>query len=115
MTVSRLVGDSPAGEIGESYALICRVTLVETSGAPNIEWTRPGVGSLGAGVTTSMPPIRSSTLTVSHLIFNPLRQSHEGQYRCRATLTTPSLSDDASFDIVVRGRHSLFIECTTLH
>ena len=69
---------------GQEYTLTCTANLlIEVSDTPIIMWMGPGVNS--NGVTIERTSNRSVTCT-STLTFRPIREDHEGNYTCIATL-----------------------------
>ena len=86
----------------EKYTLTCRVTVTE--GVPDnltAHWSGPGVGMDGvgmAGVTASNISTETQAIASTftfNLTFNPLRQSHDGNYSCTASLTTVSITNSS--------------------
>ena len=80
MLVSITAGGNPT--LGQSYTLTCNVSVASGSGPPSVQWVGPG---------SSAPIVTGGDFTVSSttpytLTINPLRQSHGGQYTCRATV-----------------------------
>ena len=74
------VGAGPIA--GESYTFICAVTFPMGEFNGTLQWVRPDsstpINSMEGITVTRTPPY---TLTI-----NPLRQSHNGQYTCQATI-----------------------------
>ena len=88
---------------GESYTLICTVTVTE--GVPDTltaNWSGPGVGMDGVTAEPlSAQNTRENGSTFSfYLIFNPLRQSYDGNYTCTAELETVSLTNTSLMSAV---------------
>jgi len=79
--VSITNGKIPA--LGQQYNLTCNIALSNgIVGDPTVEWMWPNssdVITTGGDFTISRTP--SNTLTI-----NPLRESHAGQYTCRASV-----------------------------
>ena len=81
MLVSITAGGNPT--IGQQYTLTCNVSIASgVTGTPTVQW---------AGPNSSAPIATGGDFTVSStppyiLSINPLRQSHAGQYTCRATV-----------------------------
>ena len=81
MLVSITAGGNPT--LGQPYILTCNVTVASgVTGTPTVQWVGPG---------SSAPIVTGGDFTVSStssytLTINPLRQSHAGQYTCRATV-----------------------------
>ena len=80
-----LVSITPGGNptLGQQYTLTCNVSVASgVTGTPTVQWVGPGsptpIVTGGDFTVNSTPPY---TLT-----FNPLRQSHGGQYTCQATV-----------------------------
>ena len=69
--------------LGQSYTLTCNVSIASgVTGNLIVQWVGPG---------SSAPIVTGGDFTVSStspytLTINPLRQSHGGQYTCRATV-----------------------------
>ena len=79
--VSVTAGGNPT--LGQPYTLTCNVSVASgVTGTPTVQWVGPGSSAPlvtgGDFTVNSTPPY---TLTI-----NPLRQSHAGQYTCRATV-----------------------------
>ena len=76
--VSITAGGNPT--LGQSYTLVSVASGV--TGTPAVEWVGPGSS---APITTGGDFTVRSTSPYT-LTINPLRQSHAGQYTCRATV-----------------------------
>ena len=79
--VSATAGGNPM--LGQQYILTCNVTVASgVNGTPTVQWVGPGSSALtvtgGDFTVNSTSPY---TLTI-----NTLRQSHAGQYICRAAV-----------------------------
>jgi len=79
--VSITPGANPTA--GQSYTLTCTVTPQGgLAGTPTVQWRGPSgsdhITTGGDFTVSSTPPY---TLTI-----NPLRQSHAGEYTCKATI-----------------------------
>ena len=89
LQVSITTGANPTA--GESYIFTCTVTPQEGfTGTPTVQWRGPGSSdpiTSGGDFVVSSAPLYSLTI-------NPLRQYHDGQYTCQATIgnTTGSSS-----------------------
>ena len=94
--MSITAGGNPT--LGQPYTLTCNVSVVSrVTGSPTVQWVGPGsstpIATVGDFTVGSTSPYT--------LIINPLRQSHAGQYTCRATV-----GDDtgiASFIVDIPG------------
>lgn len=88
-----VVSGSESATVGSSNTLTCRVTLpsgveLGDSTTPTIQWTGPAVSNVG--------PIQSSDGDyISILQLNPILESHEGTYTCRASYTLNHISSDS--------------------
>ena len=80
LTVDTSVSLTPSGTAiaGQSYSLICSVTVTGSNDTPTITWLDPIDNQITTGVETTG---KMSTLT-----FNPLAASHTGQYTCEVRL-----------------------------
>ena len=79
--VSVTAGGNPT--LGQSYTLTCDVSVTSgVTGTPTVQWVGPGSSApIAAGGDFTVSSTSPYTLTI-----NPLRQSHAGQYTCRATV-----------------------------
>ena len=75
------VSITPSGTntAGETYSLVCSVTVTGSTDTPAITWLDP----MNSHVPSEMFSTDGSMRT---LTFNPLSASHAGTYTCRATL-----------------------------
>ena len=80
---------------GESYTLECSTSGTEAT----FHW-------LGSDVNDSSVSI-SSNLSLSQLLFQPLQQSHDGPYSCRATTDEDTLLSEP-IEIIVEGKEENF-------
>ena len=80
-SVDMAVSITPSGtnRAGETYSLVCSVTVIGSTEQPTITWLDP----MNSQVPSEMFSITGS---MSTLTFNPLSASHAGTYTCRATL-----------------------------
>ena len=92
---------------GESYALICAITVTE--GVPDTltaDWSGPGslmgVDDVTSDRVSAQTDRRGSTFSID-LTFHSLRQSYNGEYSCTAHLTTVSLTNTSVNTLTVRG------------
>jgi len=99
LPVSSLVSITTPGitpTAGQSYTFTCTVTPQGgLTGTPTVQWRGPGSSdpiTTGADITVSSAP--PYTLTI-----NPLRQSHDGQYTCQATLGSTTGSSSAELTV----------------
>ena len=98
-------GNSTAGEV---YSLTCDVSLSQNlRQSPVIEWVGPDGNVIDNTTLRNVSMTNFSPSTTMTLLFNPLRTSHRGTYRCRATLTDTaaniSLMNNASIKLVIQG------------
>ena len=77
--VSVSVTTSGTNTAGETYSLVCSVTVTGSTDTPTITWLDP----MDSQVPSEMV---STTGSMSTLTFNPLSASHAGTYTCRATV-----------------------------
>ena len=77
MTVS--ITPSGTNTAGETYSLVCSVTVSGSTDTPTITWLDP----MNSQVPSDMV---STTGSMSTLTFDPLSASHAGTYTCKATL-----------------------------
>ena len=77
---------------GETYRLVCSVTVTGSTDQPTITWSDP----MNNPVPSEMV---NTTGSMSTLTFNPLSASHAGTYTCRATIAT--LSDERTVTVRV--------------
>ena len=101
MSVS--AGGNPT--LGQQYTLTCNVSVTSGSGTPTVQWMRPD---------SSTPIANGGDFTVSStspytLTINPLRQSHAGQYTCRATVGNDT--GTASVIVDIQGICGLLLWC----
>jgi hypothetical protein len=92
---------------GESYSLECSTGGTEAT----FHW-------LGSAIKDSSVLI-SSNLSSSQLLFQPLQQSHDGPYSCRAITDEATISSEP-IEITVKGKQVIeivanFIELLFLH
>ena len=64
---------------GETYSLVCSVTVTGSTDQPTITWSGPMNNPVPSEMVTT-------TGSMSTLTFNPLSASHAGTYTCRATV-----------------------------
>ena len=78
-----------------------------TKGVPDnltAHWSGPGVGEDGVMASTISAETEANGTTESfNLTFNPLRQSHNGNYECFANLTTVSMTNSSQRTILAAG------------
>ena len=94
---------------GEMYSLTCSIAVTEgVVDTLTAHWSGPGVNT--DGVTATNLSILTlgilSTFTLD-LTFTPLRQSHDGDYTCRADLAT--FIDSSNTGVVTTGNFDLII------
>ena len=92
------VSITPSGTntAGETYSLVCSVTVTGSTDTPTIVWLDP----INSQVPSEMV---STTGGISTLTFNPLSTSHAGTYTCRATLTSGGMETDIMI-VTVQGK-----------
>ena len=97
MKITTSGGDTVAGE---QYTLTCTVTVPESSGlsgTPTVEWT----GDDGQTGVTEGTPETSGRVTTLTLTFNPLQDSQDGVYTCRATFSCQGVTDQTVSGLAV--------------
>ena len=83
---------------GQSYTFTCTVTPPEgLTGTPTVQW----VGSGSSDPITTGGDFTVSSTSPYTLTINPLRQSHDGQYTCQATIG--STTGSTSTTLTVQG------------
>ena len=104
MTASITASDTNTA--GETYSLMCSVTVTGSTDQPTITW----FGPMNNPVSPEMVTTTGSTST---LTFNPLSaRSHAGTYTCRAS--AGSLSGNRTFTVQVNVRGISVIVCTRI-
>ena len=88
------ITSSGTATAGESYSLVCTVTVTGSTDQLSIHWTDPMGKMITSGVAT--------TGSRSTLTFNPLEASHAGTYTCIATLDSANYS--ASTNVTVQSK-----------
>ena len=90
---------------GQQYRIICTVIFpVGLINPIRVEWYgSDGLLSSGNGITLG-EMLTSATNITRSLEFSPLRTSHDGQYSCRATITSsaPPYSLIRSVDVAIQ-------------
>jgi len=85
---------------GQSYTFICTVTPQGGhTGTPTVQWRGPGSYvpiTTGGDITVSSTPPYTFTI-------NPLRQSHAGEYTCKATSTIGRTVGSSTAVLIVEG------------
>ena len=98
---TRIIFEETNPFAGEKYTLTCIVTV--TKGFPDnltAHWSGPGVGKDGVMASTISTETLADGSTFSfNLTFNPLKQSHDGNYTCFANLTTVSITNSSQREI----------------
>ena len=90
--ITTSVSTSGTARAGMPYNLTCNVSKIVDGlrHSPIAMWTTiEGTPISGEEITEQNMAYAISTLT-----FDPLRTSHEGNYRCGGTLTSPALETD---------------------
>ena len=77
---------------GETYSLVCSVTVTGSTDQPTITWFGPMNNTVSSEIV-------NTTGSMSTLTFDPLSASHAGTYTCRATVG--GLSDKSTFRVQV--------------
>ena len=95
--VSVSIATSGTNTTGETYSLVCSVTVTGSTDTPTITWLDP----MNSQVPSEMV---STTGSMSTLAFNPLSASHAGTYTCRATLTSGEMGTDTEI-VTVQSEH----------
>ena len=83
---------SGSNTAGETYSLVCSVSVTGSTLLPTITWSGPVNNPVPSEMVTT-------TSSMSTLTFRPLSASHAGTYTCRAT--AGSLRDDETFTVQV--------------
>ena len=91
--ISAAINSSGSNVAGSEFTLTCSISE-DISGLiamPNAIWLNPDGGAVmpGNDITIVTPP-PSDRVVISTLTFNPLRTSHEGEYTCSGTITSPA-------------------------
>ena len=84
------------------YSLTCNVskTVDGLINSPTAMWTTGGDPiTNGNGIMVST--MATSETTISTLTFDPLRTSHNGQYSCDGTLSSPALDEPLTPSVMV--------------
>ena len=103
--VSITAGGNPT--LGQPYTLTCNVSVASgVAGTPTVQWVAPG---------QSAPIVTGEDFTVSStppytLAIIPLRQSHAGQYTCRAAVG----GDNGTASVMVDITGWQLSHCTSL-
>ena len=103
--IAASVSSSGIARAGMVYNLTCNVskTLDGLINSPTATWTTGGVAvSNGIGITVST--MATSETTISVLTFDPLRTSHNEQYSCDGSLTSPGLEEPLIHSVMVEVR-----------
>ena len=79
---------------GETYRLVCSVTVAGSTPQQTITWSGPMNNTVPSEMVTT-------TGSMNTLTFNPLSASHAGTYTCRAQIATPSVNNDGTFTVQV--------------
>ena len=78
-TIIVTITTSGTNTAGQTYRLVCSVTVTGSSNLPHIVWLDPTSSQFPSDMVSTMGSM--STLT-----FNPLSASHAGTYTCRAAV-----------------------------
>ena len=97
--VTPSITDSGTNIAGETYSLVCSVTVTGSTLQPTITWSGP----MNSQVPSEMVTITGS---MSTLTFDPLSASHAGTYTCRAVVG--GILRTATEDILVRSESCTF-------
>ena len=97
--VSVSITASGTNTAGETYSLVCSVTVTGSTDTPTITW----FDSMDSTVPSDMV---STTGSMSTLAFNPLSTSHAGTYTCRATVDggMQTNANQGAVDVTVQGK-----------
>ena len=108
--VTASITASGTNTAGETYSLVCSVTVTESTDQPIITWLDPMNNPVPSEMVTR-------TGSMSTLTFNPLSASNAGTYTCRATIATLSVSDERTFTVQVNipGRSISVTVCIILY
>ena len=100
---SVFITPSGTNTAGETYRLMCSVTVMGSTNQPTITWLDDGVQiTPDSSRTVSATTGDSSNGYSSTLTFSPLSaRSHAGTYTCRATIAALNLTDEDTFTVQV--------------
>ena len=87
----------PLTTAGEDLSVICNATVVEfLVTTPTLRWFNPDGSMITTTGNPTVPGSASATGVVSilELTFSPLRTSHGGQYRCRASIDIENVASE---------------------
>ena len=94
VTISVFIAPSGTNTAGETYSLVCSVTVTGSANTPAITWLNGDIE-----ITSDSSRTVSSTTSdgtngySSTLTFNPLSASHAGTYTCIAAVSGEEQSD----------------------
>ena len=91
--ISASVNSSGSNEAGSEFTLTCTISE-DISGLvamPTAIWLNPDGGPVmpGNDITIATPP-PSDRVAITTLTFNPLKTSHDEEYTCSGTITSPA-------------------------
>ncbi len=87
---------------GESFSLICTVSLAEGDSLIGaVQWMGPD------GVPVSRTHQTKTNIYISTLEFNPVMTSHGGEYICQATSSAGTMMDATL--LTVQSEHRVFV------
>ena len=98
------VSGTDIAEAGERFELMCTMTTVDhltPTAILSISWSGGSVGTSGVS-NGDLDSVGSA------LIFDPLKTSHGGNYKCQAEISISSIDltvrDEANRDVIVRSK-----------
>ena len=101
------VSGANIAEAGEQYRLMCTMTTVDhltPTAILSVSWSGGSVGT--SGVNDGDLDMTSGV--GSALIFDPLKTSHRGNYKCQAEISILSINltlrNEANKDVIVRSK-----------
>ena len=97
------------GEAGEQYRLMCTVTTVDhltPTAILSVDWSGGSVG------TSGVSQIGMTSGVGSFLVFNPLKTSHGGNYKCHGEIIISSINltvrNTTDRDVMVQSESVVF-------
>ena len=91
--ITATVSRSGIARAGMIYNLTCNVSKIVDGliNSPTATWTTAGGVTVSNGNDITVLTMVNDEFSSSTLIFDPLRTSHEDNYNCGGTLTSPAL------------------------
>ena len=98
------VSGATVGEAGEQYRLMCTVTTVDhltPTAILAVSWSGGSVGTSNIGINVT------SGVGSALILFDPLKTSHGGNYKCQAEISISSINltvrNETNRDVTVRS------------